>query len=106
MVPTKRPDAVCDVDVDASTLAAQKRELRQVQTRLPALCNELDETLKQLSVVKKELRNHRNYHQIIRLDAVETEIEERIKELARLKRELDATRSTQRSLDDAITETA
>merc|ERR1712129_584648 len=66
---------------------------------------ELDATLKQLNAIKTELRNHQNYHKIIRLDAVETEIAERIKELSRLKNELQQARDGHCALHAKIAQT-
>merc|ERR1712129_410646 len=81
------------------------KEKQQVVVDSAVYHEELDATLKQLNAIKTELRNHQNYHKIIRLDAVETEIVERIKELSRLKNELQQARDGHCALHAKIAQT-
>eukprot|EP01083_Nonionella_stella_P185335 675607_1 len=99
--PTKRQEE----DIDG-TLQMKRSQLKDIEERLPIVCQELESTLQQLNCIKNELRNHENYHKIIRLDAVETEIEERIKELSRLKDEMQNARNMERRLHEKIAESA
>ncbi len=99
-----KEEEIDDYDSKQSMLD-QSEDTETKKGELKRVCEALDSTLKQLNTIKSELRNHRNYHKIIRLDAIETEIEQRVKELSRVKTRLSEKRNMERSLNEKINET-